>query len=122
MKRRARFLLATWGGVGLLPVAPGTFGALAAVPVHYLLSFLNTWAHLVIVLALIVMGTIAAHGVAVESGEEDPQIIVVDESTSVLLGLWIALPWGWMGWIGVFVLFRILDIFKPWPINVAEQL
>jgi phosphatidylglycerophosphatase A len=120
--RRPSFFLATWGGVGLMPVAPGTWGTLAALPVHWLLVLLPGAVHLGIVGALIVFGTIAAQAVATSLGEEDPQIVVVDESASVLLGLWIALPAGWPGLIAVIVLFRLLDIFKPWPISAAERL
>lgn len=117
--RRPSFFLATWGGVGLAPVAPGTWGTLAALPVHWLLLHLPQMVHLGVVVALIVLGTIAAQDVASSLDEEDPQIIVVDESASVLLGLWIA---GWPGLVAVVVLFRLLDIFKPWPISAAERI
>lgn len=116
------FFLATWGGVGLAPVAPGTLGTLAALPVHWLLVMLPDTLHLGIVVSLIVLGTIAAQVVASSLSEEDPQIVVVDESASVLLGLWIALPADWLGLVAVVVVFRLLDIVKPWPISAAERL
>jgi phosphatidylglycerophosphatase A len=120
--RTASFWLATWGGAGLVPRAPGTVGTLAALPAHFLLTLMPAGWHLLVVVLVLALGTLAAGTVAAGLAEEDPQIIVVDESASVLVGLWIAMPAGWAGVIAVVVLFRLLDIYKPWPIRAAERL
>ena len=97
-------------------------GTLATVPAHFLLIQLPVHWHLVTLLALIVAGTWSANKLALESGLEDPQIVVIDESAGVLLALFLAGATGWFGLVAAIVLFRLLDITKPWPIGATEKL
>lgn len=116
------FWLATWFGAGLSPTAPGTVGTLASVPVHFLLILLPVYWHLIAIIALIMAGTWSANKLANEMQLEDPQIVVVDESAGVLLALFVAGSTSLIGVVAAVILFRLLDITKPWPISAAENL
>ncbi|NKB54237.1 MAG: phosphatidylglycerophosphatase A [Rhizobiaceae bacterium] len=116
------FWLATWFGTGLAPKAPGTVGTLATVPVHFLLIQLPTFGHLTALVILTILGTYSANKLAQEMDLKDPQIVVVDESAGVLLALFLIGTSSWVGVIAAIVLFRILDMTKPWPISAAENL
>lgn len=113
-------LLAFGFGSGLAPFAPGTFGTLAAVPLYLLLAPLS----LPLYLALVVVAFIAGIWICGKAGEDlgvhDHGGIVWDE----FVGLWIALiavPAGWLWIVAGFSLFRLFDIWKPWPIGWADR-
>lgn len=107
-------------GSGAMPVAPGTFGTLFAIPVYLLMEGLAWPVYLAIVVALYVFGVWLCDRVSSDIGEHDHSGIVWDELVGYLLTM-MAAPAGWV-WIVVgFVLFRIFDIWKPWPINWADQ-
>ena len=109
-------LLATGFGSGLSPVMPGTAGSLAAIPCWYLLNTLSFPLYLLVVLIACVVGFYLCHVTARDMGVHDHGSIVWDE----FVGMWItliAIPsdnWRWVA-LG-FIVFRILDIWKPWPI------
>lgn len=107
--------LSTWFGSGLLRPAPGTMGSLAALPFGFVISFYYGEVFLgLAALALLVVGTFAATAYGKKSGEVDDQSIVVDE----VVGVWIAaIPAGhnFYLWGLAFLLFRLFDIWKPWP-------
>jgi phosphatidylglycerophosphatase A len=120
--------VATWFGVGLLKPGPGTYGSLAAVLLwmaaalafHPGMSALAVGTGLA-ALAATLIGIPAATMVAREAGREDPGFVVVDE----VAGQWIALiavrP-DWRHALLALVLFRLFDIWKPWPIRKLEAL
>ena len=114
-------MLATWFGAGLIRPAPGTMGTLAALPLGYLIMVL--WGPVGLAIAavvLLIIGTIAADHYGKKSGVKDDQSIVVDEA----LGLWIAaLPAERhiLLWLLAVLLFRIFDIWKPWPASLFDN-
>jgi phosphatidylglycerophosphatase A len=113
--------IATGFGVGLAPIAPGTFGSLVAlIPWWLWLRHLPAAQYgIVLVLALLV-GIWAASWAIAELRVEDPGVVVWDE----FLGQWIALfaaPAGWPWMLGGFALFRLFDIWKPWPVSWADR-
>ncbi len=113
--------LATWFGCGLSPVAPGTVGTLGTLPLYLLVRGGGPLAILATALAVTAIGVWASGVVVTESGEEDPQRIVIDEAAGVLLALAVAPP-TWLG-VGLAVLlFRLFDITKPFPARRAEDL
>lgn len=127
MSDAAAVFIATLGPVGRLPGAPGTWGsaaALAAAPWCFMpLPLAGRLAALAFVLAL---GTWAASRAENALGRKDPGCVVVDE----LLGQWAAfLPFHLSGagqampldLLGLFALFRVFDILKPWPIRAVER-
>jgi phosphatidylglycerophosphatase A len=118
-------LIGTWFGCGYAPIAPGTVASLAAVAIAFGLHYWLTWPPFVFVLlaaTLIAPGVWAAGVVARDLGVEDPNLVVVDE----VIGQWIAIAGAttlnWKSWLGAFLLFRIIDIWKPPPIRKLEEL
>lgn len=113
-------LLAFGFGSGLAPVAPGTFGTLAAIPFYLVLQTLSLPLYLVVVLISAVAGIWICGYAAKQLGVHDHPGIVWDE----FVGLWItmiAAPVGWLWLVIGFVLFRIFDILKPWPIRWIDR-
>lgn len=129
--QRPSHLLATLFGVGLLPFAPGTWGSIAGLLVYmYLVVYLSLGAQTIISLTVVI--TIFSIWICylatkdLESADRDQKSIVIDE----LAGLWIALlpiagllmikevlVYGFLA----FVLFRIFDIWKPFPISLIDK-
>jgi phosphatidylglycerophosphatase A len=105
-------LIATCGGVGYLPKAPGTFGTLIAVPFAYLLTFVPPVFSMLIILGLAILGLVAAERFGKESGTDDNQHIVIDEFVGYLIAANL-LPVTWQSFAAAFILFRFLDITKP---------
>jgi phosphatidylglycerophosphatase A len=119
-------LVATFFGAGRLKPAPGTWGSLATVIVWALASSRipvanRTWATIIAAAAVTLIGIPAATRVARASGLKDPQFIVIDEVAGQLVAL-IAVPLGWKTFLAGFILFRVFDIWKPFPIRRLERL
>ncbi len=113
-------LLAFGFGSGLAPKAPGTFGTLAAVPFYLLMMNLSLPIYLAILVVASIVGITICGKTSEDLGVHDHGGIVWDEFCGFWLTM-IAAPAGWQ-WIVVgFVLFRLFDIWKPWPISVADK-
>ncbi len=118
----APWLLATFFGVGLAPIAPGTVATLAAVPVHLALWTAGGAAAVAVAAAVLaVAGALAATSVESSLGYHDPSEVVVDEVAGYLTAMLALPPDPWI-LLAAFVLFRALDILKPWPASAAERL
>jgi len=114
-------LIATWGGAGYLPKAPGTWGSLLALPFAFLIAILGGGVALFVAsLLAFAVGLWASDKYLAKTGSEDPSEIVIDEVAALWLLLAFAPP-NLIGWLVGFVVFRFLDIKKIWPINVVEQ-
>lgn len=113
-------LLAFGFGSGLSPVAPGTFGTLAAVLLYLPMQSLSLLAYCLMVAVVCVVG-IWICGKSSEMLEvHDHGGIVWDEFAGYFITM-IAAPTGWVWIIAGFVLFRFFDILKPWPIKWADK-
>jgi phosphatidylglycerophosphatase A len=114
--------LATWFGCGLSPKAPGTVGSIGAVPLHFALATLGPIPHAAAIIALSAAGTWAANEIARAEGIEDPQKVVIDEvcGTLIAMGMVSGASVG-IRLLGL-VLFRVLDITKPGPIDTVQRL
>ena len=121
MKPTGAYVVATWFGCGLSPIAPGTVGTLGALPVYIAFSSGGPIAVLAVAAFLTAVGIWAAGHVSRHSGIEDPQIVVVDEVAGVLVTL-AAAPVTFSGVAMGILLFRFFDIVKPWPVRAAERL
>jgi phosphatidylglycerophosphatase A len=108
--------LATWGGVGFLPLAPGTWGTLAALPLWYYLAHTGPWGYGLGVGALIILGLWVTGPAQEMLGRTDHPAIVVDEVAGLLIILAGVTP-TWKHAVLGFLIFRALDILKPFPIR-----
>lgn len=145
-KPRLAFFVATAGGLGYLPKAPGTWGSLAGVALAILASWLNS-PHaliatpprigavfgstvifldiplLIFTLAIAVAGAWASNRAAEFTASKDPQFVVVDEVSGQLLTYFFPFTLlNWKSWLLGFILFRVFDIWKPFPARQAESL
>ena len=107
-------------GSGLAPRAPGTFGTLIAVPVYLLLAGLDPLVYLIISLFLLYIGIHLCQVTADRLGVHDHPAIVWDEIVGYLLTM-VAVPFDWLWIVAGFVLFRLFDIWKPWPIGYFDR-
>lgn len=113
-------LLAFGFGSGLMPYAPGTFGTLIAVPIVLAVMQFGFAVHLAFAVAAALLGVYICGASARRLGVHDHPGIVWDEIAGYTVTMLAAPPhWGWLA--GGFVLFRILDIAKPWPIREADH-
>jgi phosphatidylglycerophosphatase A len=115
------WLIATWFGAGLLPLAPGTWGSLVALPFAWGIELLGGALGLVIAASVLFFaGWWAAERVTRASGVADDARVVVDE----VAGLWLTLaaaPFNLPDSLLAFLLFRVFDIVKPWPVSWADR-
>ena len=122
MTSRASRALATFFGLGLVPLLPGTAAsAAAALGYRFALHGLSRPLYALVVGLLFLAGRKAAEIHAAELGLHDPGRIVVDEVCGQLIAL-AFLPSGWLSIALSFALFRFFDIIKPWPIRRLEGL
>ena len=113
--------LATCFKIGHLPIAPGTWGSLAAVISWWLwLQYLNPLVFIVLIITIFTIGVFATNIIIDHTDEKDPSRVVIDEVAGQWLGL-LMLPDSVLYIFGAFILFRFLDILKPWPIRQLEQ-
>jgi phosphatidylglycerophosphatase A len=108
--------LATWGGVGFLPLMPGTWGTLAALPLWYYLAQAGPWGYGLGVAAVMILGLLVAGPAQKLLGRTDHGSIVVDEVAGLLITL-AGVPPTWEHAVLGLVVFRTLDILKPFPIR-----
>ena len=112
------WLVATMGGIGRLKPAPGTWGSLVVLPA----VLLGPVAALLLALLVTLIGFYAVHEVLRDTSNQDPGWIVVDEAAGMLIALaGLSLDASIWGVLIAFGLFRVFDIFKPWPISWADQ-
>jgi phosphatidylglycerophosphatase A len=120
--RRFAVLLATCGYVGYAPVAPGTFGSAAGLVVFALVRMTgSSVVELAVIVALFAAGVWSGTEAEHHFGGVDPGAIVLDEVVGMLITLAL-LPVNATGAIVGFLLFRVLDVFKPWPSGRFERL
>ena len=113
--------LATWFGTGLSPRAPGTVGTLGSLVLWAPMVLLGTpsWARLLAVVVVFVVGVVASNHVVRVRGE-DPQLIVIDEVAGMGITILLAAP-TWPSLVVGFACFRLFDIWKPWPVRWADR-
>ena len=105
---------------GYLPKAPGTWGSLVGLLLFFLLHTLNLQIYLAVVAAIFVLGTFAAGEAEKIMDRKDPGLVVIDEIVGILITM-IAIPATPLAMALGFILFRIFDIWKPFPIRLIDQ-
>ncbi len=113
-------MLATWAGVGFLPVAPGTAGTAAAVPLFLLLSLLPLKIYLPLLMGISLLACWLAGKAEDIFQQRDSRVIVVDEVVGFLVTMTSFSP-SWCLILAGFILFRTFDILKPPPIRFLEK-
>ncbi len=112
--------LSTLFGIGHLQKAPGTWGTIATLPVVYLLSLAGPLIYMPVVLLLLPLGIVASELYVSKFDKPDAPEIVIDEAVGFLIAMaW--LPMTWQSLLIGFILFRTLDILKPFPISWVDQ-
>ncbi len=146
VQRKPRFALfiATVCGLGYIPIAPGTFGSLAGVILYCLAAprilLVTHWQSdsggsnelgaihvpfvpIALCLLLAIAGVWVSDRASKFSGAKDPQFVVIDETSGQFLAYLLALaPLNWKYLLLGFILFRVFDIWKPFPARQAERL
>lgn len=107
-------------GSGLSPKAPGTLGTIAVIPFYVLLADLDWQNYIGICLLVSLVGIYICQVAAEHAKTHDHPGIVWDEFAGFLITM-IAVPFTWINLLFGFVLFRIFDILKPWPISWLDK-
>jgi phosphatidylglycerophosphatase A len=118
---RLAIWIATTGGLGYAPIAPGTAGSAAGVLIYFLTASWSFPSQLMLAGVVTLVGVWASGIAARHFDRSDPSQVVVDEVAGQLV-TYLGTGVGWKGAIVGFVLFRALDIVKPWPANRLEAL
>jgi len=118
--RRPMQFLAFGFGSGLSPRAPGTAGTLVAVPLYWLIAEWSLPWYTFFVLVTALLGIWICGAASRELGVHDHPGIVWDEFVGYWITLW-AVPVDWVWMLAGFVVFRVFDIVKPWPISQLDR-
>jgi phosphatidylglycerophosphatase A len=119
-KQKAVMFLATGGFIGNTSFAPGTFGSILGLPLCFLLSKIDLPVAVLLTGIFIFFAILVSQEAEKILGEKDPGAIVVDEIAGIVVTL-IGLPFNLFFASTGFIVFRILDIFKPYPIRLPEK-
>jgi phosphatidylglycerophosphatase A len=114
---RAAVWVAEGLGLGRIPIAPGTFGTLLALPLYVALTAVLPWpAYLALIIATLPVSAWVCSVGSGARGVHDPSSVVWDEVVGMLLAL-TAAPAGWAPVAVAFIAFRAFDILKPFPVG-----
>jgi phosphatidylglycerophosphatase A len=112
--------LATLFGLGKFSKGPGTLGTLATIPLFLLLSWFGPLVYMVVTVLFVPLAILSAQAYENAVGGHDHKEIIIDE----VVGFLVAMTWLPMTWKAIligFLLFRVLDIFKPFPIGYLDK-
>jgi phosphatidylglycerophosphatase A len=120
------WLVGTFFGIGTLHPGPGTWGSTATLLLwvgfaHYLPAQLRVPVNILLAIIAVAIGIPAATQVARASGKKDPQHVVIDEVAGQLITL-VAAPLHWKPMFAGLILFRVFDMWKPFPVRNLESL
>lgn len=105
---------------GFSPFASGTAGTAAAIPLYLLLVKLGWLPYIIATIILFVIGIPGAAKIEIALGRKDPKIVVIDEVVGYLITM-AFLPQNWLFVIAGFFVFRLFDIWKPYPIRALDE-
>lgn len=112
--------VATFFGIGRFPKGPGTMATLATVPIALGLNWCGPLVMMFAILVLFPISVLASDIYEKDKGGHDFPEIVIDEVLGFLITMtW--LPMTWQAYLAGFLLFRVLDIFKPFPIGYLDE-
>jgi len=113
-------IIATGLYSGYLPKAPGTWGSLVGLLLFFLLHSLSLPVYLAVTAGLFVVGSFAAGEAEKILDNRDPGVVVIDEIVGIMITM-IAVPATPLTMALGFILFRIFDVLKPFPVNFFDQ-
>jgi len=119
-KEKAVIFLASGCFLGNVPFAPGTFGSLLGIPLCFALAKTDVFVAALLTLLFIVIAIWIAHIAAKIFDNTDPGNIVIDEIAGMAV-TFIGVPFNLASVVSGFLLFRLLDITKPFPIRRLER-
>ena len=111
---------ATWFCAGLIPFAPGTWGSLAALPFAAGAYRLGPVFSCLSLLIIFLFSIPVAGRASKIMKMEDPSSVVIDEVAGIFVTLFL-IPVSWTGIVAGFILFRIFDIIKPFPVGLIDK-
>ncbi|MGD8535644.1 MAG: phosphatidylglycerophosphatase A [Candidatus Aminicenantes bacterium] len=115
-------VISTFFGLGYFPIAPGTITSFAVILAYKFYLYQLNWSlYLLILFLLFLIGVYTSTKFSAESNKKDPRKIVIDEACGQLLVLF-RTPEAWFPVLASFILFRVFDIVKPYPIKKVEAL
>jgi len=115
-------VISTFFGLGYFPVAPGTITSLVVILAYKFYLYQLSWPlYLFILFLLFLVGVYTSTKFSAESNKKDPRKIVIDEACGQLLVLF-RMSEAWFPVLASFILFRVFDIVKPYPIKKVEAL
>jgi len=117
---RLVYWVAVGFGTGLAPKAPGTVGTLIGLPFYLIMMNWPWWHYLAGISIAFIVGIWICGEVSRNTGVSDAPFIVWDEIVGFLIAMFLA-PHGWIWVILGFLLFRLFDIWKPWPIKNIDR-
>lgn len=110
----------TVGPAGYSPIAPGTTGALAALPIAWIMRDCEWWCWAAVIVPLTLISVFTVSVYIKNKREKDPNEVVIDEFVGCLIAA--AFVPGTVVWqIAAFLFFRLFDIVKPWPIGIIDK-
>lgn len=114
------YAIATGGGLGYLPIVPGTWGTLGGI-ILYVLIWTFSWpVYIIVTLITFFVGCWICEKVSQDMGICDHGSVVWDEIVGYCISMF-GVPFGLYWMFAGFVLFRLFDIIKPWPICVVDR-
>jgi phosphatidylglycerophosphatase A len=117
---KTALILSSWFGAGLIPVAPGTFGTLAAVAPVAVIKYLGGISEGIFLIILVSFAIWSSHVTRNCLVRDDPPEVVIDEAAGFCLSVYL-LPFTFLSLCSGFLLFRFFDILKPFPIGMIDR-
>ena len=105
---------------GKIPFIPGTFGTVVGLPLAFLVSRIYPSYGAIFLVLFIFFSVFIARQAQIVLNQHDPGCIVIDEIAGIMITLY-GLPFNGFNVLLGFILFRVLDIFKPFPIGIIDQ-
>ncbi len=119
-RQKSVIFFATGFYIGKIPFAPGTFGSIIGLPLCFVLSKIELSIAVLCTLVFILIAILIAHDAEKILNKNDPGCIVIDEIAGIIVTL-LGMPFNLITVAAGFFIFRIMDIFKPFPIRVLEK-
>ncbi len=115
-----KHFLACGFGSGASPWAPGTMGTVAAIPLYILVSWMHFWPFFILTCVMFTVGVWLCEVTSRDWNTHDHSSIVWDEIVGYFITMF-GMPFNWKWIVLGFVFFRLFDIWKPWPISIADK-